>query len=432
MGNLRFDRRALIATILCSSILPGILVAGTGPAGAQSPLGEDEYVRRVVAASLEARLAERDAELSRTAAVGAGAWSNPTVEWAREDATSGTRAGESQDVVLVSIPLILSGRLRLQAEAAEQQVRAADARLVRARAELRRQATQRFAAALAAQSRCAILAASLRELDDLVAVIAAREQAGDASGYDRMRITLERAAVDDDLQGARVAERVAVGEAMRLLGAAAGEVWPLVGPLAPVRAVPDGAELRAGIEAHRADVRALALDARAAELARRAAARRWIPDPIVRGGVQVLDAGRSGSGAGYVVGLAVPLPIFQRHQGEEARALARREVAEARRQLVLRAAEARLATTLEEMQVSRARLEAHRTQVLARTSELKRSARAAYEGGAADLLVVVDAERAGRDAALKEIALAQAVVDAETTALLLAGHFDRAMEEESE
>jgi cobalt-zinc-cadmium efflux system outer membrane protein len=409
-------------TILWSTAL--VLLAGG--ASAQPVLDERQYVEQVLEGSLEARVAEREAALGRAGRVGAGLWPNPSLSWQREQAGSGGRAGERQDVVLASVPLVLSGRLGLEAEAAGHQVQAAEALLMRARAELRHEATRTFAVLLAAQERRATLEASLATLTRLAEVIAARERAGEAAGYERLRIELEAAAVADAFQGAVLDERQARAQALRLLGPQVAALPTLQGTLGAERPLPEEAVLRAGLETQRADLRALSLEARSMEAALRAAGRSWIPEPTLQGGVQLLDTGQPGAGTGYVVGVALPLPLFDRGQGEAARAEARRALAEARRAALLHAAQSRLSGALEAVSGRRERLARHRAEVLARAEELRRIAMAAYRGGSAELLVLVDAERASREARLTAIELAVAVVEAETDLLLLAGVHDGA------
>ncbi len=416
-------RRMLMPTI------PGsiLLVLLSGGAAAQEPLEVSQYVERVLEASLEARVVRAEAALGRAEAVGVGLWPNPSLQWQREKATSGRSDGQSQDVVLASIPLVLSGRLSLEAEAAQRGAEAAEARLARARAELRYEATRTFAEVLATQRRRAILEESLAELRRLTDAIAVRERAGEAAGYDRLRIEVEAASVQDALRGAHVDERQARANALRLLGPEAKVLPELQGTLAPEQALPDGGALLAELESKRADVRALSLEARGAESARRAADRGWVPEPTVNAGAQLLDVGLPGAGGGYVVGVSLPLPIFKRRQGERARAEAHRELAEARKASLLHTARSRLTVALDTVVARRERLARHGQDVLARTEELRRIAATAYRGGSAELLVLVDAERAAREAQLKSVELALDAVESETDLLLLAGAYDGAM-----
>jgi cobalt-zinc-cadmium efflux system outer membrane protein len=383
-------------------------------------------MERVLTVGLEARVVEREAALERAGAVGAGLWPNPAFEWQRERASSGRRQGESQDVLMASIPLVLSGRLGWESEAARQGTQAAEARLAWARAELRHEATQAFATVLAARERQALLEESSARLRSLAEAIATRERAGDAAGYDRLRIELEAEAVRDALRGASLDVRQAEAEALRLLGPEVASLPALQGSLGSERPLPDGAALLARLDERRGDVRALTHEASSAEAAQRAASRSWIPEPTVSVGTQLLDVGQPGAGGGYLVGVALPLPLFDRQQGEAARATARRELAQARRAALLYTARTRLSVLLEGVSARRERLARHRAEVLARAEELRRIAATAYQGGSADLLVLVDAERTAREARLATVALAMSLREAESDLLLLAGAYDGA------
>jgi cobalt-zinc-cadmium efflux system outer membrane protein len=201
---------------------------------------------------------------------------------------------------------------------------------------------------------------------------------------------------------------------------------PFEGSLEVERPLPDGASLLAQLEERRGDVRALGLEASGADADRRAAGRGWIPEPSLRAGAQFLDVGLPGAGAGYVVGVGLPLPLFDRQQGEAARAEARRGLAEARRAALLHEARTRLAAVLEVVSGRRERLARHRAEVLGRARELRQIAATAYRGGGADLLVLVDAERAAREARLTTVERVVSLVEAETDLLLLAGAYDGA------
>ncbi|OJT20512.1 hypothetical protein BO221_31425 [Archangium sp. Cb G35] len=383
-------------------------------------------MERVLSASLEARVAELEAALGRAEAVGVGLWPNPELGWERQKTTSGTRDGESQDVLVASIPLVLSGRLGLERQAAELNAKAAEARHEWARAGLRHEATRAFSAVLAARERRSILEQSLAELRRLAEAIATRERAGDAAGYDRLRVELEAATVQDALRGAVLDEHQAEAQALRLLGPEVVALPPFEGSLQGERPLPEGTSLLAELGERRGDLRALTLEASSAESARRAAGRGWIPEPSVRAGAQFLDVGLPGAGVGYVVGVGLPLPLFDRGQGEAARAEARRGLTEARRAALLHEARTRLAVVLQAVSGRRERQARHRADVLERAQELRRIAATAYRGGGAELLVLVDAERAAREARLTAVELAVSLVEAETDLLLLAGAYDGA------
>jgi cobalt-zinc-cadmium efflux system outer membrane protein len=81
--------------------------------------------------------------------------------------------------------------------------------------------------------------------------------------------------------------------------------------------------------------------------------------------------------------------------------------------------------TQEQGRALRVRLEAFRKDVLAPALELRRIATAAYRGGASDLLVLVDAERAAREAQLGAVDLARSVVRMDSDLVLMTGVHDR-------
>ncbi|MGQ0508308.1 MAG: TolC family protein [Myxococcaceae bacterium] len=392
---------------------------------AQDVLTESEYVERVLEASLEAKVLEAEAALARAESVGAGVWPNPSVEWERQPNPTEDQVVGAQHVFVASIPLVLSGRLGLEADSATRGAEAGEARWTRARAELRREATLAFASVLAAAERRALLQRSLSTLQGLTRVIEAREKAGEAAGYDRTRITLERAVVEDELRAATLEERRAKRTALRLLGPGVVELPRLSGELAPKRAMPDTAVLLREL-ASRSDLKALKLDEESAELAKRAAARSWIPELSVTAGALLLEAAQPSARTGYVVGLGIPLPLFDRGQGPRARAEARQKLAVARYERLLRVARVELAATVDELAARRERLERHTSDVLARAEELRTITAAGYRGGSADLLALVDAERVAREAGLTAVHLTFEVNTSEAELLLIAGAYDAA------
>lgn len=413
--------RSPLPTTLGSSI---VFVFLWGPQiWAQDVLTQAQYVDRVLEVSLEAKVLEAEAALGRAEAVGAGAWPNPSVEWERQPSPTDDRVVGGQHVVVASIPLVLSGRLGLEADSAARGAEASEARWTRARAELRREATLAFASVLAATERRRLLERSLSTLQGLARVIDAREKAGEAAGYDRTRITLERAVVEDELRAATLEERRTKRTALRLLGPSVAELPTLSGELVPKQGTLNTTALLAELGT-RSDLKALKLDEESAELAKRAAARNWIPELNVTGGALFLEGAQPGAGTGYLVGLGIALPLFDRGQGPRARAEAQQQLAAARYQRLLQSARIELAATIDDLATRRDRLERHTSDVLSRAEELRTITAAGYRGGSADLLALVDAERVARAAGLTAINLALEVNTSETELLLITGAYD--------
>lgn len=401
-----------------------LLVAGallSAPGARADGLQLDAFVARVLADGLDAKAAATEVEAARAEAAATGIWPNPSAELSRQANAVGVRAGESQDQLVLSLPLAVSGRLGLLRDAADKDVEAARHRLAAARGRLRHQATAAYLEVAAARRRVEGLRAALSVLDPMVAAIAARERAGEASGFERIRIDLERKRLEDDL-GAREADAArTLAWARALLGpggeGAALAERDLAQPLG------DGWTSSGALE-DRGDARALRAEAEAARLQDSAAWRALIPEPTLYGGGTLLDLGRGESGVGYLVGLELPLPVFDRGQGIGARAQARLARVQAEREALVFSARARLAAGVAERTAKVERARRHDAEVRARADELLAITLAAYQRGGAELLALVDAERAQREVVLTSIDLHLASRLIENDLLILAGAYD--------
>ena len=309
------------------------------------------------------------------------------------------------------MPLVLSGRLGLEREASAASAESAEFHAAWARAALGRDARLAFDAVLAARARAAVLEEAAAAVDALGQVVAAREKAGESTGYERLRMELEAALVAD-LHTAAVLERTnaesvagaMLGSPDGVLPALAGDDWAEI-----PQTLPSGPPI-----AERADVKALAKEVQAAEAAARANHRRGVPDPVLTAGAQLLDAADSGRGAAYVVGVEVPLPFFDSGAAAAEVDRARGQAAEAERLEAVRQAERTQALARDTLEAKRARVVTHRTTVLARAERLRELALGAWKAGGADTLTLLDAQRAARDARLAALDLALDARNAET------------------
>ena len=405
------------ATILCS-----IATALVGLASrADSPLTEAQYIARVVGSGDTARVLEAERDTEQAELAGLGLWPNPSLEWQRESLGAGAGpTGGTQDTFVLNVPLVLSGRTFLEADARDKHRQAADARLHYRRASLVRDAILHYQRAVAGGQRRAALEASHHVLIELQSVITKRERAGDAAGYEVLRIALEASAVESELNEARVIEHRALREAAALVSS--DEPISVSADARTVVAKAAGADEE--VLAARADLRALQLEIDSAVAAERAAARGFIPEISLTGGAQVFRLGLPDSTWGYVVGLSLPLPLFQRGQDKRAQAQARRTLAVSRKVQLLRQARVRLDSAITELAARTTQVERFQSDVVQRAEQLRQVARAAYQGGSAELLVVVDAERAWREAQLKIVELRLLLRQAEVDVALRSGRLN--------
>lgn len=408
---------ALLATLLCTAA--GALPARAAPQGEALPL--EVYVARVLEGGLVARAAQAELEVAVAEHAAAGLWPNPSLAIARQANAAGARSGESQDEARLALPLPLSGRRGLLREAAQRELDAATAHLSFTRAGLRHLATASYLEAAAAEQRVAVEEAALAALEPVVAAVTAREKAGAAAGYERVRLELEAQRLADAVSAA-VLERDASARSARALLDPSNE-----GALRFAAAALDrelGVPAADAAALVRGDARALAAGADAARLQEEAGWRALIPEPTLEGGAALLDLGQAGAGWGYAVGVEVPLPLFDHGQGDRARARARRAHLEAEERALRHARSAALDSAAATRVIRAERVQRHDREVRARARELLEITTASFRAGSADLLELVDAERSHREAELTAIELRLAARLAENDLLALAGSYD--------
>jgi len=410
-----FRSRSIPTFSRCSAFL--ILLA---PFSALGQVTEEEAVERALSRPEIRDIVEGEIDAARGDALRAGMWANPTASYSREQVYGGP-AASAENYVELSQAVDISGRRSLRGQAGDRRVEAARERGVSTRLGVETEVRSSFYEVVAGEARLAALRDSLRRVERLAEATAQREKAGDASGYDRMRLEREResvaaraAAQDGQLERARA-------RLEGLLGVTAPV--RVAGTLLPADAPPPTETLVARIGA-RPDLKALGEEAGAGDLEARAAGRWWIPD-------LTLTAGYKGVGVageqlnGYVAGIAIPLPVFDRNQDEAARAEGRSR--QARGRLTL---ETDLATAdVRGLRIQAARLadaaRRFRSDASATSARLLATAEAAYRGGELGVLELVDAQRSALDADLQAIDLESAARRARIDLVLASGGASR-------
>ena len=391
-------------------VLCATLAAVTLPrsAGAQSlPLTESEALARLSADSPRVRAIRAAVEFARADVLAAGRWPNPRVTVDRESA-----AGTAEYLTMVGQPLPISGQREMQIRAASALVDAsvgrADDELRRARADLR----LAFAQLVAAQLREQALTAARDRLRDVAGVLARREAAGDAAGFDRLRADREVLDIDAD-------RAIATSERARAQAAVAAFFGDPIDPSRIVASVgaPSPATLPAvddlvgRAEATRGDLLALLKEVEAAQWSARAADRRRVPEPEIVAGTKSSSAG--GGSIGSVFSVQAAIPVLDHGRPERALAQAHARQADARAaafRLALRAEIAGLhAAILERRQAA----ERYRAAIVTSADQIERIAQVSYDAGERSILELLDAYRTGATARVRQAALDAAVREAE-------------------
>lgn len=386
---------------ILSSVVATLFVAA--PARAEvATIDEALFV-----AELEAndpRLARFAAEVAaaRAQVVTAGVRPNPLLAFDRE-VPFVDGSGVPTNYLRLELPLDISGRRELRVAAVETEVRGKTAEVGLARFELVVEGLRVFDDAAYARMYVEILTAERTSLVRAVDIARQRAKAGDISGYEVERFELELAGYDDRIESAQIELRRARVRLGTLAGRSGTEL-DASSTLALPSTLPPLDRLLASAVAERGDHRAATLRVDAAARRIQAGGRGWVPLPSLTAGAIMADLGDR-TGTGYVVGLAISLPIFDRGQGERAQAKADQQIAraEARWLEVQIPAQVRLA-----YETLTARIEqANRlgpTQ-LDRLDGMLRAAETAFREGNAGVVELLDAHRAARDTRLRALEL---------------------------
>ncbi len=388
------------------SYAAGALGLFPGAAGAQEPSPPQRLLTLAEARAL-ARSRSPDASAARHAVVAAqgrerqaGAWPNPTVAYGREQ-TSGAGDTIAQDILSLQQAVEVGGQRGARREAARFARAATEARVAATEARVDFEVTRTYAAAVAAQRRATFAEEAAASFARAERASQARLDGGDVSGYQHRRLSLEAARYETGRLSAVVVRDSARSALASLLGLAdsAGVVWSLVlvDTLTPVPLAGPIDSLVSLALAQRPELRALELDADAGTAEARLASAERTPTPVLSGGYkreQVNGAELSG----FVAGVSLPLPLWDRRAGavSAARADAGRwdsEVESARRQT---AAEVRAA--YEAQQALAAALAVLSGALGENAATARRAAEAAYGEGEIGLLEWLDSVRAYQEA----------------------------------
>ncbi len=390
--------RSLLSTVVVSAAI----VAAAAARADTGPRTIDEAALIAAIESADPRIERRasDVDAARAEVLAAGVRPDPTIAFDREE-VFGEDGSVPTSYLRVVWPLDVSGRRGRRVAAARVGVAAAKADVAATTLALVVEGVRVFRQAAYARLRVELLAAERGALARAVEIVRRRAGAGDAAGYEVRRLELELAAYDDLTASAQIELQVA----RRQLGAVVGdgELVDAAGEL-PVPPAPALDELLAGLFDHRGDYQAARLRRDAADADHRVADRAWVPALSLTGGVMTADLGDE-TAVGYVAGISMSLPLFDRGAVGHARARAARRAADAEVRILERRAPAavRLAHDVLVARIEQARHLA--TDQLDHLDALLQAVETGYREGAAGIVELLDAHRAARDARLRALEL---------------------------
>ena len=390
---------ACVAAALVS--IPALLSAQEQVRPAQSAprhVTLEEALALFNANNLELRLARAYAAETAGLAYQAAAYPNPTASASYEPLSSGD-ASYSESYFNLSQRIEWPTTRSARREAAGQIALAAVARLTADSARLAMSLKEAYVEALRAEHTAQVL-------DRVTAVFRAAEgnaqerlQEGDISQYDVRRIAVERARYESG----RATAELEASAARRTLAALAApesddlELAPADTLAGPPPTIDASGILAAAIERRREVAAATAsLDAARAEAA--VTRRERIPDLTATGGYKRQSDGFSGA----FLGLSIPLPLWDRRGGQVQAADARVAAAEARLALTQRQVESDVRRALETYRMFAERAELLSIDAAGDAADLLEIAQVAYEAGEMDLIELLDAANALREAQVLE------------------------------
>jgi cobalt-zinc-cadmium efflux system outer membrane protein len=292
----------------------------------------------------------------------AGALSNPTLSYSYEQTSTGGLRN-SQSIAALEQSLELTGVRGARHDAARLRREAADADLRAVEGQLDFDVRRAYALAQAADERMALAERAASAFDRAQRVTGARLAAGDVSGYEARRIRLEGARYAVLRAEAALSRRTAYITLAALLGAPADSLVPPA--LAATESLPSASpsisrdSIQTLTMARRPELLVAARQAAAALADARAAGRERIPVPVASAGWKTERVTTGGARLdGFVAGISLPLPFWDRRGGAVAAADAdaRRRVAEVdmvRRRVVREVEEAWAALHAAEEEVAR-------------------------------------------------------------------------------
>jgi cobalt-zinc-cadmium efflux system outer membrane protein len=405
-------RRAVLCAGLAACCFPF-------SAGAQTlSLTESEALARLSPDGPRVRALRAPIEVARADVLAAGRWPNPRVSVERQSV-----AGVTEYYTSISQPLPVTGRRGFDEQAASALVQARSSRANDGVRRLRADLRLAFADLVAAQTRERELTASRDRLRELSQVLARRESAGDAAGFDRLRAEREVLDLESDLVIASTERATAQARLAGFFGDGTdASRLVAVDRSTPQLPVPALEVLVAQAESARGALTAFQHEVEAAGFAARAAERRQWPEPEIFGGTKSSTAGSSGSGeavtvgagaVGPLIGVQLTVPLFDRAKPERALAQARVAEAEAGAAALRAVVRAEAAALRESVIQRRAAAERYRAQGLDSAGQIERIAQVSYDAGERGILELLDAYRLGASARLRQTTLDLAARQAE-------------------
>jgi cobalt-zinc-cadmium efflux system outer membrane protein len=393
--------------IACAAML---FVAGLPPAVAADlrHLSLDDAISLAIHGSRDIRLAAISVDNAAAAVIAADAAPNPTLTWqtASINPHSGLGAGSLRDktvdtTIRIDQTIERGGKRELRRQTALHQEQAVRADRDEAVRQIRLAAAQAYYDLLAAQERLAIADDNAALYQQTLQAAQRRKKAGDLSGADMDRITVDalKARSDSrlasaDVTHARMALAMILGDVREADLLYASDPWPAPAGSGVDVAIDRRIEARPDVKAARARLDA-AIEGRRLALASRT---RDISVGMQFEHAPSSDANPTGSGNSYGISVQIPLFVRYRFEGEIRAAEAAVDSARETLEKVRDAARLELERARRDVETAAARVSEDQQAALVAAGRAADAAEYAFKNGASGVMEVLDARRAYRTA----------------------------------
>jgi len=372
--------------------------------GAQEPLVRltlGEAVNLALQQNPTVRAKEFERQSVSANEITAGLRPNPTATFSGEQFTPGGSSGAAITQYTLSIgqPIELGGKRQRRVDSARAATRVTGYELADLQRQTVFQVKKSFTDILIARDTLALAEENLKTLDELERVQRFREEKGDISQLDLLRIQVQRFAFERDALDARQALKAAK-IALRALTSPdhVGEDFEVVGDLTYRNVSYSQAELYRLVMQNRPDIRAAeaAREKARADVNLARANAWWDITPQI-------EYQRIGPDNTIGFGISLPIRIFDRNQGEIARTRADVSRANATRQAVAIQALADVDAALSTLRSEAEKVKVLTDSYLPKARQTRDTVEYAYRRGGISLLDFLDAQRSYRETALEHL-----------------------------
>ena len=381
--------RTMFAAALAAAACASSLQAQTGASTTSTVVTLDDALRAARGASPSLAAGAAGVEAATAARSVAGLRPNPEIEATSEYFGGGGAYrgfASAENTVRLALPIELGGKRSARVAVADAQIDRSRLGVAIASADLTLAVTLGYNEAASAERRLVVARDQARIAAEASRAAGVRVAAGVASPLEQQRADVLRINADTAAERAARTAEVTRANLARLVGqplpGVLDQTWfDRIGGLGPIR--PAAVEGTLALAAADADTRVSGAQVRLARAQR-------VPDVTVSAGVRRLDA--TGTVVG-VVGVGIPIPLFNNGSAGVAQARAQLSQAEAMRRVALVDAARSVASAEAELANAAATASAAKGPALAAAQEAARIARIGYREGKFGQLDLLEAER---------------------------------------